>query len=52
MTFYVEITNISIIAFLGYINTVGGNRAGYFFSAAFVISGSLVMILIDGLMHV
>ena len=47
MTFYVEITNISIIAFLGYINTLGGNRAGYFFSAAFVIGGSLVMILID-----
>ena len=47
MTFYVEITNISIIAFLGYINTVGGNRAWYFFSAAFVIGGSLVMILID-----
>ena len=45
--FYVKITNFSIIAFLGYINTVGGNRAGYFFSAAFVIGGSLVMILID-----
>ena len=26
---------------------MGGNRAGYFFSAAFVIGGSLVMILID-----
>ena len=31
----------------GYLNSKAGGRAGYFFSAAFVILGSLVMVLID-----
>ena len=33
--------------FAGYLNSKVGGRAGYFFSAAFVIMGSLVMVLID-----
>jgi hypothetical protein len=31
----------------GYINTAAGGRSGYYFSAAFVILGSLAMVLID-----
>jgi len=41
------IPNAIGIPALGYLNTKAGDRAGYFFSASFVILGSLVMFLID-----
>ena len=35
------------IFFSGYLNSSAGGRTGYYFSAAFVILGSLIMLLID-----
>ena len=42
-----SIIQLYIFSFAGYLNTKAGDRAGYFFSASFVILGSLVMFLID-----
>ena len=33
--------------FSGYLNSKAGGRSGYYFSAAFVILGSMIMLLID-----
>lgn len=39
--------NYYLLLSIGYINTHTGSRSGYYFSATFVLLGSLVMVLID-----